>query len=133
MFTLGLTLISSLFAGAASSLPAEDPIGLLELIISGFRTGQTAPAVAALLTLVVWLTRRFALPKLPASALPWVAMASGVVAEVGSMLLVEKTWWVAVIRGLVVGAAAAGLWSAVFKHFLAPPTPTPAPLELPKS
>ena len=118
------TFVASLaFAADAASLPASLPVddapGLFSYVVSAFKAGYFAPAAAGVLTLLVYiLTKTPVMKFLPVKALPWVSLGAGVAAAVATNLLAQMPWYAAVIQGLTSGAAATGLWEAVFKYVL---------------
>jgi hypothetical protein len=112
---------------AAASLPS-DALDLVGFIVQSFKSGDKTLGVAALLTLVVYIVRRTVLPNLPAAALPWVSAVAGVIAAVATNLVAHEPWLGAILKGLLAGAAASGLYSLIGKAVLAP-KPDPAAIK----
>jgi hypothetical protein len=74
--------------------------------------------VGGLIMVVVWFARMFLLARLSSDWLPWVSSGMGVLLSISIDLTSKVPWWKAVLNGLLVGAAASGLWSQVGKNLL---------------
>lgn len=100
---------------AATPDPEKDLGGFMVLLLDAFKNKNWGVFAGLVIMLLVWITRKF-IPKMPTSALPWVSAGMGIVASVATDLIAGGTWYVAIFNGLLLGAAASGMWSLVGKH-----------------
>jgi len=108
---------------ATTDLPddPEEAILLIEQLVKAAQAGQWQLFVGLLLTLIVWILRKFnILNFLPSKAVPWVAAAIGMLGYLGVSLASGLALLPAILQGLLVGAAAVGLWEMLGQHFLKP-------------
>ena len=108
----------------------EEAILLIEQLVKAAQAGQWQLFVGLLLTFIVWVLRKFNIISfLPSKAVPWVAAAIGMLGYLGVSLASGLALLPAILQGLLVGAAAVGLWEMLGKHILkkkkaeAPPAP----------
>lgn len=92
-------------------------------IVKMFKNHEVKAAIAACITLVVFLWRRFlgalVIKKIPTKHLAWVTALVGLVAALPAHLAVTPfVWWKFLLDGFLIGAEAALLWSTVGKHVL---------------
>lgn len=116
-----ITLFRIGFASAQEALPTRldvDPGGFAEDLYQAFTAKEWGIFVGCLIMLAVWFIRLFVLVRLPSDWLPWVASGMGVALSIGVDLTSKVPWWKAVLNGLLIGAAASGLWSQVGKKVL---------------
>lgn len=97
--------------------PEKDLGGFMSLMIDSFKNKNWGVFAGLLIMLLVWVTRKF-IPKMPTNYLPWVSAAMGIVVSVATDLIAGGTWYYAIFNGLLIGAAASGMWSLVGKHVL---------------
>ncbi len=100
-----------------------DAVGQVGGIIKLFKEKAWRPAIAAVLTLLVFLWRRFLgsflISKIPAKHLAWVTAVIGLIATLPAHLTTESfNIWTFLLDGFVTGAEAAILWSMLGKHLL---------------
>ena len=106
--------------------PNPDDLGsILSAIIDAFKAKNWGILAGLVIMLIVWGVKKF-IPKIPTAYLPWISAALGVLAAVATDLLTGGTWYVVIFNGLLVGAAASGLWSLVGKQLFGPHAETPA-------
>jgi hypothetical protein len=105
----------------------EDPAAQVNAIIAAFKEGRWAAAIGLLVMFLVWVLRRFIWKLIPKNVLPWLTLALGCVVTVSTELIIGLEWWKALIDGFITGACAMGLWSTIFKHFMAPKEEKPDP------
>lgn len=100
----------------------EEIILLVEQLINAAKGGNWQLFVGLLLTLIVWILRKFnVIAFLPDKAVPWVSAAIGMVGFMGVALASGLDLTTALIQGFLTGAAAVGLWELLGKHFLPKP------------
>jgi len=119
--TLLIILLRVGFAAAQEALPTKldtDPGSFAQDMYTAFTAKEWGIFVGCLIMFLVWFIRLFVLVKLPSDWLPWVASGMGVLLSIGVDLTSKVPWWKAVLNGLLVGAAASGLWSQVGKKVL---------------
>jgi len=99
----------------------EEAMSAVSMLIDAAKNGHWSLVIALSIMLLIYVGNRTGLlKKLPNKALPWVAAGIGMGGYIAAALMVEGTSMMdAVTGGVVVGAAAVGLWEMVFKHFLA--------------
>ncbi len=110
-------------ADAKTDLPddPEEAILLIEQLVKAAQAGQWQLFVGLLLTLIVWILRKFNIIKfVPSKAVPWVAAAIGMVGYLGVSLASGLALLPAILQGILVGAAAVGLWEMIGQHVLKP-------------
>jgi len=112
---------------AATPDPEKDLGGFMSMMIDAFKNRNWGVFAGLIIMLLVWVTRKF-IPKMKADYLPWVSAAMGIVVSIATDLVAGGTWYFAIFNGLLIGAAASGMWSLVGKHVL---VQKPAP-EAPK-
>ena len=117
--------IVTLFAQVPVSMPGDDPFGWLlatiKWMIEQFQNHNIAPAVGALIMVLVFLFRLLLESKVNKKWLPWVSAGIGVLLQCAANLAALAAGWThmdwlsAVLAGLTTGAAASGLWSMLGK------------------
>ena len=134
LLAVPLLAVLSLVAYAQAAPMPSDPVGLVQFIVDAYKAKNWQPLVSASIALLVygyqWLsTKTSLLSKIPGKAVPWVAMAMGTLAAIGTGLLdTSMPWYLDAAHGLATGAAATGLWEALFQYVLpAPPAQPSAP------
>lgn len=105
---------------AATVAPAPTPNpddlgGILSAIVDAFKAKNWGILAGLVIMLVVWGVKKF-IPKIPTNYLPWISAALGMLAAMATDLISGGTWYVVLFNGLLVGAAASGLWSLVGKQ-----------------
>ena len=99
----------------------EEVILLIEQLVKAAQAGQWQLFVGLLLTLIVWILRKFNIIKfMPDKAIPWFAAGIGMLGYLGVSLASGLALLPAILQGLLVGAAAVGLWEMIGQHFLKP-------------
>lgn len=101
----------------------ENVVSGVKMVVKLFKEHKWRPAIAALLTLIIFFWRRFIgkllIAKIPAKYMAWVTAGIGLLATLPAHLMVEKfNIWTFLLDGFVTGAEAAILWSLVGKHLL---------------
>jgi len=119
-----LKVVKEAEADKTAPIP-EDPeevILLVEQLINAAKGGNWQLFVGLLLTLIVWVLRKFnVISFLPDKAVPWVSAAIGMVGYMGVALASGLDLTTALIQGFLTGAAAVGLWEMLGKHTLPKP------------
>jgi hypothetical protein len=120
-----LFLLSCLVAGLVSvtCLAAEpnvkEQVGTL---VQLFRSHEWRPAIALLLTILIYFWRRFdkiIIAKIESKYIPWITALMGFLATLPSHLSVTPFVWANfILDGFVTGAESALLWSLVGKAVL---------------
>ena len=92
-----------------------EAVAAVKTLLDYQRSGWGA-LVAALLTLLVFVARKFKLlSKLPKEALPWVAAAVAMTGDASVALAAGSSVPDALLQGLMLGAAAVGFWEMAGK------------------
>jgi len=131
-------LVSAMFVlmclCAATPAPAETPTSttvevqvnpddagaLLDGVVDAFKGGKWFLGIAFLTMLATWGLNRVPLlaRRLPTQAIPWIAVALGLLTQLFTSLASGVVWHEALLSALVQGAGAAGLWSLLGKYLL---------------
>lgn len=103
--------------------PATPEAPAFSTLVQLFKDHKWRPAIAALITLIIFFWRRYLgvllIKKIPAKHLGWVTAVIGLLAALPANLATEPfVWWKFVLDGFVTGAEAALLWSTVGKLVL---------------
>lgn len=104
-----------------TSLPTVDPEKPGEMVSSIFQAikeGKWAWLVGLIFMLLTWVFNKLLKEKIPAKALPWVAIGLGVGTNIAMSFATGMVWYEAIGNGVSLGLAAAGGWSALGKHIL---------------
>lgn len=94
---------------------------LKAFITEAFANGQFAIGVSVLIMVALWVVGRQPFLKeyiKDRNVLAWVSLGTGVLGSVATNIMAGKSWSMALVEGLTVGAAASGLWSTVGKSSL---------------
>lgn len=122
-----VTVASESVPGASDASPSlplnKDPMTWFDEISAAFHDKNWSFVIGAILMLSIWGVRRLwsAITKQATSdkskkALPWIALALGVLLDISTGLVNGIVWWKAIVSGLVSGGSAIALWESVFKH-----------------
>lgn len=122
VWTVPLTVLAQPPVSPDSSLDQ-----ILKVLADAVAGGQWGVVVSAAIMLLVWVGTKTPVVAalVPVKARAWVAIGLGVLGAVVTNIMTGGDWLAAILSGLTTGAAAAGLWSAVGKHFLGEPQPDP--------
>lgn len=115
---------------AEGSATTEDPIPedpeevilLVKEIIEAAKSGHWSVLVGLVLTLLVWILRKFnVISFVPKKAIPWITAALGIVGYIGVSLSTGMAVEDAIMHGFLTGVSAVGLWELIGKHLLKKP------------
>jgi hypothetical protein len=124
-FGIGLLFLSIIAWGDGLVEPANpgEAMGLLSPLLDSFKNKNWAVFAAVLIMLVVYGVRQLGLPFLKdkPDALAIVSQVIGCISAIAVSLYAGQPIWSAIVGGLFIGAAASGLWSAIFKYILPKP------------
>jgi len=106
----------ALAQGGGTPPDSENAGEIVQAIIAAFQAGDWNLVAATILMLAVWILLKSPVgDKIGPKAKPWIAASMGVVGAVVANFFSGGDWLSAILSGLTVGAAAAGLWSLVGK------------------
>jgi hypothetical protein len=102
---------------AVAPNPEEDLGGFLSAVGDAFKNKNWGVLAGLIIMLVVWVVGKF-VPKMSPKYLPWVSAGLGILGSISTDLFAGGVWYTAIFNGLLIGAAASGMWSLVGKHVL---------------